>query len=157
MTKTGQQFIDEFISEANEKLKDDEKRIFFSQAITSVKNTFWYVLRMVFQGLSTMFLITGVSILIFIEPSWFDDWSKMNSVDKVEMIRTIKMLFSYCLFITMFIYTFIAYRRIIGSKFEQRLHEDQQEANLLIRIVEVQEELLVRHGLIEAEYNEKNN
>ncbi len=158
MTEIGKQLIQEFINETNEKLEDDKKRIFFVQGFTSIKEIFVYWLNLLFKLGLLCFLFLLIISFLFLDIQTIE---KIRNSTNSEILEFFKSWTAVWFCLTIFvcfmtpIFTVMIGKRLFTNKIEERKYLDQREIILANRMVEIQEELMVRHGLIGGDHGEK--
>lgn len=161
MTEIGKQFINEFKRELEEKRIDDNTRIWLSQSLTFTGAC----LKLIFLWMPLILFYSFVCALAIITIG-------LTDIDTVETIRLstnqdIADGAGSIIYFTVFVSTFFGmlyfiFKAVWGvypfsNKHHERDERDWMEIKLLKRIVEIQEELLIRHDLIKGEYNEKTD
>jgi len=150
MTQIGNAVLSEYVSEINERIEDDKTRIRVGQVL-STGHSFWrlwsFSLSLFFNGC----LVLVVLMLFFIDAETLD---MLRIATNEEILSGISTFLGFttivAISVLMFI-TLIGSRRYFHDKKQERLDREQEQADLIQTIIQVNEELLLRHKLIDSE------
>jgi ABC-type Fe3+ transport system permease subunit len=150
MTKVGSAVLSEYISEIKEHIEDDKTRIRVGQAL-STGHSFWRLgalaVNLFFLGCLTL----SVLLLFFVDAEMLDALRSATNEDVLSAINSFLNFTLMVAMLTFICYLFFAPRRYFRDLKQERLEREQERSLLIQTIIEVNEELLLRHGLIVAE------
>lgn len=158
MTPKAEALLQEYVSEINEKIEDDKNRINFEQS----KNIGYIVWRWALLVPSGLFagLYGLVAILwFFVDPNMI---AEIRNASDQSIAETLKVIFSFALIYGLAASMFLAARHY-KNKRDERVWREQELLFEKRASIELIEELLIRHGLIqltqtaEVTNNEKND
>lgn len=153
MSKISQSILDEYLSEVREKIEDDNTRLKLQQVFSGV-GAIW---KLIFIGLIyflTANVVVGTAIIYSMDVETLNilksasNESLISGLHRIETVVIFISILSFLSFITIF------HHKYFRSKREERIQSDQDRVNLISTIVEINEELLLRHGLIKKEENQ---
>jgi len=150
MTEIGNSIIAEYESEINERIEDDKNLLRGSQALEiarSIGRLFVVAVNFFFLG----FLCLSVIALLTIDASTLDAIRAATNQEILKLINAISATVQIMMIIGVMIAVAIGGDRYFRSKKRDRVEWEQRELNLTSRIIEINEEVLLRHGLIKAE------
>jgi hypothetical protein len=150
MTEIGNSIIAEYVSEINERIEDDKNRLRASQAL-EIARSIW---RLFLVGVNMFFLgfvVLAVVILLTIDANTLDMLRAATNEEILSGIKTISFLVQMMLIIGIIAVVITGHGKYFRDKKRDRAEWEQVEVNLARRIIEINEEVLLRHGLIKAE------
>lgn len=150
MTKIGSSILAEYVNEINEKIQDDNTKIKIHQVFSSAFSI-WKIAALALNVFVFGCLFLIVLILITLDAPTLDALRSSTNEQILSAIKTF-VWFSWMvtIFTVMSIIIFSA-RRYFRDQRQERLDIEQQQTDLIKTIIEVQEELLLRHKLITPE------
>lgn len=152
MTEIGNSIATEYASELNERVEDDKNKLRISQGFEVVRSV-WRLLVVGFNFFFASFLILAVIVLLSID---VENLEAIRSATNEQIVNAVRALAYSIGFITVvgFVFALSAgSSRYFRDKQEDRVEQDQRELDLVRRIIEINEEVLFRHGLIKEESN----
>ncbi len=149
MTKIGDSILEEFCTELNESIEDDKNRLLLNQSAEGASSILKLCVRAI-SIFSQSVLTVCVLLLLTINSETLD---LLRSASNEQLISSIKHLLAIVAIFSIFITTLVMAfsQKYFRDKKLERVESDQEELNLVRRIVEVNEEVLRRHGLIKEE------
>ncbi len=146
MTNIGTALLNEYVSEVNERIEDDKKKLRLKQGLSNVYST-WRLILLTLTQFFIAFWAIWVIVLMFIDVEMIDTVKSATSEEIVENIETLLTLASLAAIFAPALF----FMRYFRDRKEERLLREQENANLMTTIVQINEELLLRHGLINSE------
>jgi hypothetical protein len=150
MSRIGSAILEEYVNEINEKLDDDNTRIKIHQAFSSS----FSVLKIAAHAMNIfvfgcLFLL--VVILMTIDAATIDELRSATNDDILSGIRLFLWLSWMITFFTLMSLVMFSSARYFRDQRKERLDAEKERIDLIKTIIEVQEELLLRHKLIQKE------
>lgn len=152
MTKVGRSVLDEYLAEANERVEDDKNRIRILQGL-STTHSLWRLL--VFSVTLFFYACTSLAVVVL---ATIDDkaLNALRAATNDELLSAIKSVMGYAVITTVVgVILTVAFtaHRFFRDKKQERVDAEQEHADLVKSIIAINEELLLRHKLIQAENN----
>lgn len=143
MTPIGSNLVEELVSELNQKIEDDKKKIQMKQGANYLAATLRGLIRIPEAICLTvlMLLVLGLFVIDI------DMITSFRSATDLELMDAVKVLKFMAFFISLFVASFIGVRAI-RSQEELRRMDDRDIVNQVKNTVEIIEEVLIRHNLI---------
>lgn len=155
MTKIGDQLLAEYVSEVNEKIEDDKNKLVASQA-TNIISGIWRVIVLHFtlflSGCSMLFVLS----ILFIDNSTLELLRAASNEELLSYISFIKTLALTIAFIVLIFIVTVSTSRYFRNVKQERLEAEQKHTDLLTLIVTIQDELLIRHKLVNQEHDQND-
>jgi ABC-type multidrug transport system fused ATPase/permease subunit len=153
MTEIGNRLLAEYVSEVNEKIEDDRNKLIANQALNFVVG----ICRIVYLNFSLF--LSGFSILLlasifFIDSAAINTLRAASNDEILDYISSIKYLAYVVSFLVLIFIVGNSINRYFRNVKQERLEAEQKHTDLLTLIVTIQDELLIRHKLVNQEYNQ---
>jgi hypothetical protein len=150
ITQTGNAVLTEYLSEVHEKIDDDTLRIHVWQGLTLL-HSLWRIALLYISGFFTTCLVIGVVILAMMDHSMLDALRQASNDEILSGIRSMFIFVSGSTFLLVLIAIGLKGSSYFRDIRQERIANDQYQARLIKTMIEINEELLVRHRLIKAE------
>lgn len=150
MTNIGDTVIKEYMSEVDEKIEDDKSEIRFRQ-ILSLLGTFWYLFSLSINLFFSMCLVLFVATLFLVDESVLNAVREATNEELLAAIGTFLTVSFGLVVCTLSIFITFKIKKFFRDVKKERQEKEQGRIDLIQTIIQINEELLLRHKLIEQE------
>lgn len=150
MTEIGNSIANEYASELDEHIEDDKNLLRLSQGFELMRSV-WRLLAVGLNLFFAVFLVLVVIVLFSIDAETLEAIRSATNEQIVNGVRNLALLIVGFTLVAFAIAVSAGSSKYFRDKRLERVEQDQREFELVRRIIEVNEEVLLRHGLIKAE------
>lgn len=144
------QIIEEYLAERNEKFEDDKYWLMGRQGLNNISG-FWRLIMLSYKAVFVMLVLFLLVGFLALDPDGIEAFRTASSEELVEVkgyiINSAIVIGAVVFSIQFLLSTFFGKSIIVNAK-QQRLDEESQEAYEVSRIVDIAQELMFRHGVI---------
>ncbi|MBL4625781.1 MAG: hypothetical protein JKY42_11680 [Flavobacteriales bacterium] len=152
MSKIGMEILNEYVSEVNEQIEDDKLRLYISQGL-SIAHSIWRLFLLSINLFFAGALFLMVFFLLSLDNEHLDLLREASNENILSGITQLFFLIKIMVIFGVLAVALFFSTSYFRSKKAERRYREQQRADLIETIIQINEEVLLRHGLIKTEEN----